>query len=95
MHFSIPDTEEVKDNNHSYVAYKIQVNGSFHCTVRYKQLYNFHEQLKKAFGVNCLPLFPPKKLLPLTPTQTEERRTQLEKYIQISMSCNHISNDNN
>jgi hypothetical protein len=26
-------------------AYKIQVNGSFHCTVRYKQLYNFHEQV--------------------------------------------------
>ncbi|CAG2169867.1 unnamed protein product [Oppiella nova] len=83
MHFSIADTQLIKDQNHSFVTYNISINGSFHCSLRYKQLYNFHEQLKRTFGANTLPLFPPKRLLPLTPTQTEERRSQIEKYIQI------------
>lgn len=54
----------------------------FHCTVRYKQLHNLHEQLKKEFGSDRLPSFPPKKLLPLTEAQLEERRVALEKYVQ-------------
>lgn len=61
----------------------MHVNGAFHCTVRYRQLYNLYDQLRREFGPNCLPPFPPKKLLPLTPTQTEERRAQLEKFIQL------------
>ncbi|GFS65474.1 hypothetical protein NPIL_377521 [Nephila pilipes] len=32
MHFSIPDTLEVKDDNSSYIAYNLHVNGAFHCT---------------------------------------------------------------
>ncbi|GIY60290.1 sorting nexin-17 [Caerostris darwini] len=84
MHFSIPDTLEVKnDNNSSYIAYNLHVNGAYHCTVRYRQLYNLYDQLRREFGPNSLPPFPPKKLLPLTPTQTEERRAQLEKFIQL------------
>ncbi|CAG2110155.1 unnamed protein product [Medioppia subpectinata] len=83
MHFSIADTQLIKDQNHSFVTYNISINGSFHCSLRYKQLYNFHDQLKRTFGANTLPLFPPKRLLPLTATQTEERRSQIEKYIQI------------
>lgn len=83
MHFSIPDTEEFTDDgNSTYMGYNIHVNGVFHCTVRYRQLHNLHEQLKKEFGVNNLPTFPPKKLLPLSSTQLEERRALLEKYIQ-------------
>lgn len=67
---------------HHFQGYNIHVNGVFHCTVRYRQLHNFHEQLKKEFGVNNLPVFPPKKLLPLSSNQLEERRISLEKYIQ-------------
>uniref|UniRef100_A0A6B0VBH6 Sorting nexin-17 n=2 Tax=Ixodes ricinus TaxID=34613 RepID=A0A6B0VBH6_IXORI len=94
MHFSIPDTQELKDENgSSYVAYNIHVNGAFHCSVRYKQLHNLHEQLKKEFGSAALPPFPPKKLLPLTPSQTEERRCFLEKYIQLASQDVRICSD--
>lgn len=40
-----------------------------------------HIQLSKDLNVP-LPLFPPKKLFPLTISQQEERRLALEKYIQ-------------
>ncbi|UYV78387.1 SNX17 [Cordylochernes scorpioides] len=94
-------------------AYNIHINGAFHCTVRYKQLHSFHEQvgsqmfmlnlcrntvtpcccaqLKKEYGQTSLPTFPPKKLLSLTPAQTEERRSQLEKYIQLVSQDVHIA----
>ncbi|GJQ68174.1 hypothetical protein Trydic_g10737 [Trypoxylus dichotomus] len=84
MHFSIPDTQQLTDANGStFMGYNIHINGVFHCTVRYRQLHNLHEQLKKEFGNDHLPHFPPKKLLPLTDGQLEERRSLLEKYIQI------------
>ena len=50
----------------------------------YHLIYSIVFQLKKAIGPNSLPFFPPKKILPLTLQQKEERRAQLEKYIQIS-----------
>lgn len=83
MHFSIPDTQELNEGNGStFIGYNIHINGLFHCTVRYKQLHNLNEQLKKEFGNEAIPHFPPKKLLPLTASQLEERRALLEKYIQ-------------
>lgn len=83
MHFSIPDTQELNEGNGStFIGYNIHINGVFHCTVRYKQLHNLNEQLKKEFGNDSIPPFPPKKLLPLTGSQLEERRVLLEKYIQ-------------
>lgn len=95
MHFSIPDTQEFKEEGGStYNAYKININGAFHCTVRYSQLHNFSEQLKKEFGSNVLPPFPPKKfkLLALTPAELEERRSMLERYIQIISQNPSIAN---
>ena len=70
MHFSIPETQELKDskNGHTYMvidklvyydqffififfsffkAYNIHANGFFHCILRYKQFYNFNEQVNK------------------------------------------------
>ncbi|XP_070391812.1 sorting nexin-17-like isoform X1 [Dermacentor albipictus] len=76
-----------------FKAYNIHVNGAFHCAVRYKQLHSLHDQLKKVFGSAALPPFPPKKLLPLTPTQTEERRGFLEKYIQLASQDARVSSD--
>nr|CAD7603276.1 unnamed protein product [Timema genevievae] len=99
MHFSIPDTEELCDDIGStfmvaYLGYSIHVNGVFHCTVRYRQLLNLHEQLKKEYGSSNLPSFPPKKILPLSPTQLEERRVMLEKYIQtIGQDSQLVSTD--
>ncbi|KAF4529412.1 hypothetical protein B566_EDAN003506 [Ephemera danica] len=101
MHFSIPDTEEFSDNGGSmymasikpsrwngttiWTGYNIHINGTFHCSVRYRQLLSLHEQLRKELGPSAasnLPPFPPKRLLPLSPSQLEERRAVLEKYIQ-------------
>ncbi|XP_041106989.1 sorting nexin-17 isoform X2 [Polyodon spathula] len=83
MHFSIPETEVCSgENGSTYVAYNIHVNGVLHCRVRYSQLLGLHEQLKKEFGNNVVPAFPPKKLFTLTPAEVEQRREQLEKYMQ-------------
>uniref|UniRef100_A0A8C5PF10 Sorting nexin-17 n=1 Tax=Leptobrachium leishanense TaxID=445787 RepID=A0A8C5PF10_9ANUR len=83
MHFSIPETESCNgDSGTPYVAYNIHVNGVLHCRVRYSQLLGLHEQLRKEFGNNVAPLFPPKKLFTLTPAEVEQRREQLEKYMQ-------------
>lgn len=83
MHFSVPDTVELKDKSGSnYLAYNVHINGSYHCGIRYSDLYQFNEQLRKQFGPRMSAKFPPRKLLSLTPVQVEERRDQLEKYLQ-------------
>lgn len=83
MHFSIPETEvRSGENGSTYVAYNIHVNGVLHCRVRYSQLLGLHEQMKKEYGSNVVPAFPPKKLFTLTPAEVEQRREQLEKYMQ-------------
>lgn len=40
------------------------------------------KQIKKEYGSNVVPAFPPKKIFTLTPTEVEQRREQLEKYMQ-------------
>ncbi|XP_013918089.1 PREDICTED: sorting nexin-17 [Thamnophis sirtalis] len=85
MHFSIPETETRAGDGGSaaaYVAYSIHVNGVLHCQVRYSQLLGLHEQLRKEYGANVVPAFPPKKIFTLTPGEVEQRREQLEKYMQ-------------
>ncbi|XP_026473374.1 sorting nexin-17 [Ctenocephalides felis] len=82
MHFSIPDTQLFNSNGSSYMGFNIHVNGAFHCILRFRQLHYLHDQLRKAYP-NRLPIFPPKKLLPLSLTQLEDRRTQLERYLQL------------
>ncbi|XP_029452213.1 sorting nexin-17 isoform X4 [Rhinatrema bivittatum] len=83
MHFSIPETESRSgENGAAYVAYNIHVNGVLHCRVRYSQLLGLHEHLRKEYGSNVVPAFPPKKLFTLTPAEVEQRREQLEKYMQ-------------
>nr|XP_006006452.1 PREDICTED: sorting nexin-17 [Latimeria chalumnae] len=63
-------------------AYNIHVNGVLHCRVRYSQLLGLHEQLRKEYGNNVVPAFPPKKIFTLTASEVEQRREQLEKYMQ-------------
>uniref|UniRef100_A0A8D3AJ61 Sorting nexin 17 n=1 Tax=Scophthalmus maximus TaxID=52904 RepID=A0A8D3AJ61_SCOMX len=83
MHFSIPETEvRSGENGSTFVAYNIHVNGVLHCRVRYSQLLGLHEQIKKEYGSNVVPAFPPKKIFTLTPAEVEQRREQLEKYMQ-------------
>ena len=84
MHFSIPDTQEITDekNNSSYHVYNIHINGVFHCMLRYRQLHDFNEKFKVEYGSSNVPLFPPKRLFSLSDSDIEDRRYQLEKYIQ-------------
>uniref|UniRef100_A0A6A7FSN0 Sorting nexin-17 n=2 Tax=Hirondellea gigas TaxID=1518452 RepID=A0A6A7FSN0_9CRUS len=82
MHFSIPDTQELTDNNGStYLAYNLQANGWQHCSLRYRQLLHLHQMLQHDLPSNLLPSFPPKRLFPLSASQVEERRQALEKYV--------------
>lgn len=93
MHFSIPDTQELKDENGSaFTSFNVHINGIFHCSVRYSLFHTFNEQLKKEFGASCLPPFPPKKFFPLSPIKLEERRVMLERYIQAVSQDQKISN---
>lgn len=70
----------------SLQGFNVHVNGSFHASLRYKQLHSLHEQLKRSLPNIMLPPFPSKKLFPLSPgsVQLEERRASLERYIQLS-----------
>lgn len=92
MHFSIPDTQQLYDESGKYTGYNIQLNGEYHCTLRYKQLHNFNEQLKKLYGPDNVPNFPPKKLFPLSSIQVDERRCHLEKYLQAMTQSNLLRN---
>lgn len=48
----------------------------------YGLLYLLLAQIKKEYGNNVVPAFPPKKIFTLTPAEVEQRREQLEKYMQ-------------
>ncbi|XP_059488165.1 sorting nexin-17 isoform X2 [Neocloeon triangulifer] len=84
MHFAIPDTVEFTNSGGSvFVGFNVHINGTYHCSVRYRQLLCLHEQLKRELEQpHSLPPFPPKKLLPLSQGQLDERRLMLEKYLQ-------------
>ncbi|GFS11021.1 sorting nexin-17 [Elysia marginata] len=94
MHFSIPDTEDIKEGSTTYTIYNIYVNGVFHCKARYKQLRQFHDELKKEYGAFALPEFPKKKLLALSSEEVEQRRIMLERYIQLVSQDHQIGSSN-
>uniref|UniRef100_A0A673W8B4 Sorting nexin 17 n=1 Tax=Salmo trutta TaxID=8032 RepID=A0A673W8B4_SALTR len=83
MHYSMHSPSQIyRFTTGCLSAYNIHVNGVLHCRVRYSQLLGLHEQIKKEYGNNLVPAFPPKKIFTLTPTDVEQRREQLEKYMQ-------------
>ena len=83
MHFSIPSTQEILDETGtSYSGFNLHVNGVLHCTIRYSQLYDLNERLKQEFSPESIPNFPPKRFFAVKGVDLEERRLQLEKYIQ-------------
>lgn len=83
MHFSIPTSSNITDSkDNTYTVYNLQINGVHHCSIRYSQLHHFNAQLKKDFNPSFFTLFPSKKLLSLSSAQIEDRRVELERYIQ-------------
>lgn len=90
MHICIPDTREVKpQHGAAYLLYNVHIDGLYHCSLRFKQLLHLHQALGKK---HSLPSFPPKKLLPLSAGRVEERRQQLEKYLQTISQDKTIAN---
>nr|CAB3266456.1 sorting nexin-17-like [Phallusia mammillata] len=98
MHFSIPDTDQIQGSTSSYKVYNIHVNGVLQCSVRYSQLHDLNEKLKKEFGAQNLPPFPPKRIFTLKGDDLQDRKAQLEQYIQeisqdSTVSSSEIFND--
>ncbi|XP_074124191.1 sorting nexin-31 isoform X1 [Sminthopsis crassicaudata] len=82
MHFSIPVSQQRLDTlGGRYVLYSVYLEGFLFCKVRYSQLHRWNEQLRRTFG-NCVPPFPPKYYLAMTTSMADERRDQLEQYLQ-------------
>ncbi|XP_054446040.1 sorting nexin-31 isoform X2 [Pteronotus mesoamericanus] len=82
MHFCIPVSQQRPDAlGGRYTLYSVYLDGFLFCRVRYSQLHRWNEQLRRVFG-NCLPPFPPKYYLAMTTSMANERRDQLEQYLQ-------------
>ncbi|XP_007465802.1 PREDICTED: sorting nexin-31 [Lipotes vexillifer] len=94
MHFCIPVSQQRPDAlGGSYVLYSVYLDGFLFCKVRYSQLHRWNEQLRRVFG-NCLPPFPPKYYLAMTASMADERRDQLEQYLQnVTMDPNMLRSD--
>ncbi|XP_023555705.1 sorting nexin-31 isoform X2 [Octodon degus] len=89
-HFCIPVSQQRPDALGSrYVLYSVYLDGLLFCRVRYSQLHRWNEQLRRVFG-NCLPPFPPKFYLAMTTSMADERRDQLEQYLQNVTSDPHV-----
>ncbi|XP_059021897.1 sorting nexin-31 isoform X5 [Mustela nigripes] len=94
MHFCIPVSQQRLDPlGGRYVLYSVYLDGYLFCRVRYSQLRRWNEQLRRVFG-NCLPPFPPKYYLAMTTSMADERRDQLEQYLQnVTVDPNMLRSD--
>ncbi|XP_048451705.1 sorting nexin-31-like [Rhincodon typus] len=83
MQFTIAQTENGSDSlGVRYVIYGIHLEGFLFCKLRYSQLHKWNEKLRRYFGSNLVPRFPPKSYLAQTESTAEERRLQLQQYLQ-------------
>ncbi|XP_053786428.1 sorting nexin-31 [Desmodus rotundus] len=93
-HFCIPVSQQRPDAlGGRYTLYSVYLDGFLFCRVRYSQLHRWNEQLRRVFG-NCLPPFPPKYYLAMTTSMANERRDQLEQYLQnVTVDPNMLRSD--
>ncbi|XP_066120735.1 sorting nexin-31 isoform X2 [Saccopteryx bilineata] len=94
MHFCIPVSQQRPDAlGGRYTLYSVYLDGFLFCRVRYSQLHRWNEQLRRVFG-DCLPPFPPKYYLAMTTSMANERRDQLEQYLQnVTVDPNMLRSD--
>ncbi|XP_026546086.1 sorting nexin-31 [Notechis scutatus] len=86
MHFSIPLSEEQLEKfGGRYVVEQVFLQGLIKCLIFGNRLVPFKHhlsfQLRRVFGKG-MPSFPPKFFLTMTKSMADERRTQLEQYLQ-------------
>ncbi|XP_040404573.1 sorting nexin-31 isoform X2 [Cygnus olor] len=94
LHFSIPATEELREGRGGhYVLYSLFLEGFLFGKARYRQLHRWDEQLRQVFG-STVPAFPPKFYLAMTKSMADERRSQLEQYLQnVTLDANITKSD--
>ena len=80
---------QVDEKGLNFRSYSVHINGILHCRLRYRQFHSFHLELRREFGP-LIPQFPPKKLFTLNETEIEERRLNLEKYLQLVSQENTV-----
>nr|XP_056710230.1 sorting nexin-31 [Euleptes europaea] len=92
LHFGLPLSEDLLEKSGGrYVLYSVYLEGFLFCKVRYSQLHHWNEQLRRVFG-RGIPAFPPKFYLAMTKSMVDERRAQLEQYLQNVSSDPSVTN---
>ncbi|CAM9290126.1 unnamed protein product [Bubo scandiacus] len=82
LHFSVTAAEELRERRGGrYVLYSVCLEGFLLGKARYSQLRRWDAQLRQLFG-SAVPAFPPKFYLAMTKSMADERRSQLEQYLQ-------------
>ncbi|XP_074753725.1 sorting nexin-31 [Athene noctua] len=91
LHFSITAAEELRERRGGrYVLYSVCLEGFLLGKARYSQLRRWDAQLRQLFG-SAVPAFPPKFYLAMTKSMADERRSQLEQYLQNVTSDSNIT----
>ncbi|XP_062424535.1 sorting nexin-31 [Rhea pennata] len=94
LHFSITAAEELRERRGGrYVLYSVCLEGFLLGKARYSQLRRWDAQLRRLFG-STVPAFPPKFYLAMTKSMADERRSQLEQYLQnVTLDSNITNSD--
>ncbi|XP_074997480.1 sorting nexin-31 isoform X8 [Calonectris borealis] len=94
LHFSITAAEELRERRGGrYVLYSVCLEGFLLGKARYSQLRRWDAQLRQLFG-SAVPAFPPKFYLAMTKSMADERRSQLEQYLQnVTLDSNITNSD--
>ncbi|XP_076185440.1 sorting nexin-31 isoform X3 [Aptenodytes patagonicus] len=94
LHFSITAAEELRERRGGrYVLYSVCLEGFLLGKARYSQLRRWDAQLRHLFG-SAVPAFPPKFYLAMTKSMADERRSQLEQYLQnVTLDSNITNSD--
>ena len=81
MHVHIASVSHATDGKGAvFKVFNIYLSGTYHCSLRYSQLLDLHNEVEKQFDFTTAIPFPPKRLR-ITTEQLEERRRQLERYL--------------
>ncbi|XP_067146472.1 sorting nexin-31 isoform X2 [Apteryx mantelli] len=94
LHFSIAAAEELRERRGGrYMLYSVCLEGFLLGKARYSQLRRWDAQLRQLFG-STVPAFPPKFYLAMTKSMADERRSQLEQYLQnVTLDSNITNSD--
>lgn len=65
-----------------FLVYDIHINGTYHCSARFRKLRELYEALKREFGAGSVGEFPSKTVFYLRKEESNSRRLMLEKFLQ-------------